>query len=177
MTWYYWVLTCWIGLNMLVISWFLVIGLLDSKRAAALSPVLTWPGGEERVDEKRKFTRFKGKEGAFAAFIGPNDLMNVGQIQDISIGGLSFNYASTNEDNKERSEIKIFGSNGRSIHLDKVQCRIVYDRKVAEGSLEQIITRCCGVEFENPSVKRSSMLQEFINHFAFDETRSFNPKA
>jgi len=176
MTWYYWVLTCWISLNMLMISWFLVLGLLDSKRASAPSPVPTWLGGEKRVDEKRKFTRFKGKEGAFAAFMRSNDLMNVGQIQDISIGGLSFQYASTNEDIKGRSEIKIFGSNGRSIHLDKVPCRIVYDLKVAESSLEQITTRCCGVEFENPSVKHSSMLQEFIDHFAFDETRSFNPK-
>jgi len=29
MKWYYWVLTCWIGLNMLVILWFWVLGLLD----------------------------------------------------------------------------------------------------------------------------------------------------
>ncbi|MGO8942047.1 MAG: PilZ domain-containing protein, partial [Syntrophobacteraceae bacterium] len=81
-------------------------------------------------DEKRKFARFKGKEGAFAAFIRPNDLMSVGQIQDISIGGLCVQYVSTNEDNKGRSEIKIFGSNERFIHLNKVQCRIVYDREV-----------------------------------------------
>ncbi|MGO9415529.1 MAG: PilZ domain-containing protein [Syntrophobacteraceae bacterium] len=175
MTWYYWVLTCWIGLNMLMISWFLVLGLLDSKRASAPSLVPAWLGGEKRVDEKRKFTRFKGKEGASAALIRPNNLMNVGQIQDISIGGLSFQYASTNEDNKGRSEIEIFSSNDRSIHLDKVQCRIVYDRKVAVASSEQITTRCCGVEFENPSVKYSSMLQEFIDHFAFHESRSFNP--
>ncbi|MGA7490897.1 MAG: hypothetical protein WB930_13685 [Syntrophobacteraceae bacterium] len=32
MTWYYWVLTCWIGLNMLVIQWFWVLGLLGSSR-------------------------------------------------------------------------------------------------------------------------------------------------
>ena len=127
-------------------------------------------------DEKRKFTMFKGKEGAFAAFIRPNDLMNVGQIQDISIGGLCVQYVSTNEDNKGRSGIKIFGSNEFFIHLNKVQCRIVYDREVPGGSWEQITTRRCGVEFENLSVKHTSMLKEFIDHFAFDETKSANCK-
>ncbi len=128
-------------------------------------------------DEKRKFTRFKGKEGAFAAFIRPNDLMSVGQIQDISIGGLCVQYVSTNEGNKGRSEIKIFGKNDRFLHLDRVQCRIVYDKEVPAGSWEQITTRRCGVEFKNLSVKHSSMLQEFIDHFAFNETQSFDPKA
>ena len=126
-------------------------------------------------DEKRKFTRFKGKEGAFAAFIRPNDLMNVGQIQDISIGGLCVQYVSTNEDNKGRSGIKIFGSNEFFIHLNKVQCRIVYDREVPGGSWEQITTRRCGVEFENLSVKDLSMLHDFIDYFTLDETQSFNP--
>ena len=128
-------------------------------------------------DEKRKFTRFKGKEGAFAAFIRPNDLIKVGQIQDISIGGLCVQYLSTNEDNNERPEIKIFGSNGRFVHLNKVQCRIVYDREVPEGSWEQITTRRCGVEFESLSFEHALMLVEFIDHFAFDETESGNPES
>ncbi|MGP0046269.1 MAG: PilZ domain-containing protein [Syntrophobacteraceae bacterium] len=127
--------------------------------------------------EKRKFTRFKGKEGAFAAFIRPNDLMDVGQIQDISMGGVCVQYVSTNEDNTGRSEIKIFGKNDRFLHLDRVQCRIVYDKEVPAGSWEQITTRRCGVEFKNLSVKHLSMLREFIDHFAFNETQSGNPKA
>ena len=127
-------------------------------------------------EEKRKYKRFKGKEGAFVAFIRPNELMNMGQIQDISMVGLCVQYVSTNEDNKGCSVIKIFGSNGRFIHLDKVQCRIIYDQEVPEGIWEQISTRRCGVEFENLSVKHLSMLQDFIDHFAFDETQSSNPK-
>ena len=127
-------------------------------------------------EEKRKLKRFKGKEGACAAFIRPNDLMNLGQIQDISTGGLCVQYVSTNEDNKGCSAIKIFGSNNRFIHLEKIQCRIVYDHEVHEGSWQQISTRRCGVEFENLSVMHSSMLQEFIDHFALDETISCNCK-
>jgi len=121
-------------------------------------------------EEKRKFKRLRGKKGAFAAFVRPNELINLGQIQDISMGGLCVQYVSTNEDNKGRSKIKIFGSNNRFIHVASVQCRIVYDREVPEGSWEQISTRRCGVEFKNPSVKHLSMLQDFIDHFASDET-------
>ena len=128
-------------------------------------------------EEKRKSKRFKGKDGAFAAFIRPDELMNMGQIQDICIGGLCVRYLSGNEDNKGNSEIKIFGSNDRFIHLDKVHCRIVYDHQVPEGSWGEISMRRCGVEFENLSVKHLSMLHDFIDYFAFDETQSCNPKA
>jgi hypothetical protein len=84
---------------------------------------------------------------------------------------------STKEDAKGCSEIKIFGKNDRFIHLDRVQCRIVYDKEVPAGAWGQIITRRCGVEFENLSVKHLSMLQDFIDHFTFNETQSGNPKA
>jgi len=126
--------------------------------------------------EKRKFKRFKGKEAAFSAFMRSNELMGLGQIQDISIGGLCVQYVSTKEDAKGCSEIKIFGKNDRFIHLDRVQCRIVYDKEVPAGAWEQIITRRCGVEFKNLSVKHLIMLQEFIDHFTFNETQSRNPK-
>jgi hypothetical protein len=126
------------------------------------------------VDEKRKFKRFKGKEGAYAAFIRPNELINTGLIQDISMSGLCVQYLSTKEDNKGYSEIKIFGSNGRFIHVDRVQCRIVYDHEVPEGSWEQISMRRCGVELENLSAKDLSMLRDFIDHFALDETQFGN---
>jgi hypothetical protein len=150
-------------------------GFLSHVSTVGFHPYLA--GEEKMCEEKRKFKRFKGKEGAFAAFIRPNELMNVGQIQDISMGGLCVRYLSTNEDKKGCSEIKIFGSNDRFIHLGSVQCRIVYDREVPEGSWEQISTRRCGVEFENLSAKHLSMLQDFIDYFAFDETQSANPKA
>jgi hypothetical protein len=133
--------------------------------------------GEKMSEEKRKLKRYKGKEGAFAAFISPNELINMGQVQDISMGGLCVQYLSTHENYGGSSAIKIFGSNDRFIHVDRVQCRIVYDYEVPEGSWEQISTRCCGVEFETLSAKHLSTLQEFIDHFAFDEAECKNVSA
>ena len=100
--------------------------------------------------------------------MGPDELVSTGQILDISIGGLCVQYVSTNLPDKKRSEIKIFGSNGRFIHVDKIQCRIVYDREVPKNSREKISRRRCGVEFKNLSVRHLSMLQDFIDYFAFD---------
>jgi len=87
------------------------------------------------------------------------------------MGGLCVRYLSMKGDKEGCSEIKIFGSNGRFIHVNKVQFRIVYDQEVPEYSWGR-----CGVEFENLSVKDLAMLQDFIDHFAFDETQSSNPK-
>jgi|SRR5208337_1263276 len=127
--------------------------------------------GKKMFEDKRKFKRFKGKEGAFAAFIKPDEFLNMGQIRNISMGGLCVRYVSTHENHGECSAIKIFGSNDRFIYLQRVQCRIVYEHEVAEGSWEQIGTRRCGVEFENLSANHLSTLEEFIDHFAFDENR------
>jgi hypothetical protein len=118
-------------------------------------------------EERRKFTRFKGKDDAFAAFIKTNELINMGRIQNISMGGLCVQYVSTNEDCKGCSEMKIFGNSDRFIHLNRVRCRIVYDHEVPEGLWERVSTRLCGVEFESLSARQLSLLQEFIDHVCF----------
>ena len=117
------------------------------------------------LKEKRKFKRFKGKKGAFVSFIRHDEIISTGRIRDISMGGLCVRYLSMKEDMKGCSEIKIFGSNGHFIHVNKVRFRIVYDQEVPEYSWGS-----CGVEFQNLSVKHLSQLQDFIDHFAFDET-------
>jgi len=122
------------------------------------------------LEEKRKFKRFKVKKEAFAAFIRHNEVINTGRIHDISMGGLCVRYLSMKGDKEGCSEIKIFGSNGHFIHVNKVQFRIVYDQEVPEYSWGR-----CGVEFKNLSVKDLSMLQDFIDHFAFGEPQSGNP--
>ncbi len=119
-------------------------------------------------EEKRKHRRYKGKEGAFAAFLRPDELINLGQIVDISLGGLCVRYLATKDVNIGCSGIKIFGSNGRFIHVDRVQCKIIYDTEIPEGSWEQLSTRRCGVQFENLSVRHMSMLQDFIDNFTYD---------
>lgn len=122
-------------------------------------------------EEKRKYERFSVKEGAFAAFVNPNELINMGRIQNIGMGGLCVRYLSMERSSEDRSAIKIFGSNGRFIHLERVRCRVVYDYELPEGSWEQISTKCCGVEFEDLSVRHRSILEDFIDTFCLKPNR------
>lgn len=119
--------------------------------------------------DKRKYKRNKGKDGAFAVFVRPDEFINLGQILDISMGGLCVKYLSTREPEGGCSEVKIFGSNGRFIHVDKLPCHIVYDMEIPEGSWDQLSSRRCGVQFEDLNVRHLSMLQDFIDHFTYAE--------
>ena len=55
--------------------------------------------GRKRTIERRRNKRYKAVDGAYAA-ISPNS-HKLGQIIDISMGGLSFKYIDTSHDEKE----------------------------------------------------------------------------
>lgn len=60
--------------------------------------------GRKRTVERRKNKRYKAVEGAYAA-VSPNS-HKLGQIIDISMGGLSFKYIDTsNDDSKEDTRL------------------------------------------------------------------------
>ncbi len=120
--------------------------------------------------EKRAHKRFSGKEGAFAAFLRPNELVNLGNIVDISIGGLGVRYLCSSETGCECTRIKIFGSNGAFIHIEGIECKIVYDEEIPNSSWSQLRTRRCGVRFKELNVRQMSKLQEFIEHFTYQES-------
>ncbi len=56
--------------------------------------------GRKRTIERRKHKRYKAVEGAYAA-ISPNS-QKLGQIIDVSMGGLSFKYIDTSSNDAER---------------------------------------------------------------------------
>lgn len=120
-------------------------------------------------EEQRKFKRYRGKEGAFAAFITPDEFINLGNIIDISMGGLCIRYLSTSGTRPKCTGMKIFGSNGRFIHVDKLECEIIHDTEIPESTLGQLSTRRCGVRFRNLNVRNKAMLQDFIEYFAYDD--------
>ena len=59
--------------------------------------------GRKRTVERRRNKRYKAIEGAYAA-ISPNS-HKLGQIIDISMGGLSFKYIDTSKDDKESDNL------------------------------------------------------------------------
>ncbi|NWH04545.1 PilZ domain-containing protein [Desulfobacter latus] len=69
--------------------------------------------GRKRTIERRKNKRYKAVEGAYAA-ISPNS-NKIGQIIDISMGGLCFKYINT-----ENKSAEPFNRNERSIFLSSM---------------------------------------------------------
>lgn len=61
---------------------------------------------KKRIVERRKNKRYKAKEGAYAA-ISPHS-RRLGQIIDISMGGLSFKYIENNDEQEAKPERSIF---------------------------------------------------------------------
>ena len=59
--------------------------------------------GRKRTVERRRNKRYKAVDGAYAA-ISPNS-HKLGQIIDISMGGLSFKYIDTSNDDNESDNI------------------------------------------------------------------------
>lgn len=60
----------------------------------------------KKIVERRKDKRYRAKEGAYAA-ISPHS-RKLGQIIDISMGGLSFKYIDNSDGQEEKPERSIF---------------------------------------------------------------------
>lgn len=88
----------------------------------------------------------------------------MGEIIDISIGGILFHYLEFGEEASEKSDFVICSEDGCC--LDSFPCRIVADRVLAnESSLSQIVTRQRRVMFDRLTDDQRIQLHDFIeNH-------------
>ena len=91
--------------------------------------------GRKRTTERRKSKRYKAAEGAYAA-ISPSS-HKIGQITDISMGGLSFKYVDTNNgeiknDNQNHSEESIFLSS-MGFYVGDIPFKTISDEEVTSA--------------------------------------------
>jgi hypothetical protein len=115
------------------------------------------------VVERRRHKRFQAEEGAYAAVRPQYD--KIGQIIDVSRGGLAFRYMISGGQEDASSELDIFLI-GDGFHLDKVPFQTVSDEGIPErlspGSQKM---RRCGVQFGELTQMQILKLKEFIlNH-------------
>ncbi|MEI6126463.1 MAG: hypothetical protein WCQ99_07920 [Pseudomonadota bacterium] len=116
-------------------------------------------------NEQRESIRCLTKKDAFAALGG--GMTMVGQINDISHGGLAFEHL-VNLDCKKSSfsEVDIF-LRGHDFYLSDVACMKVYDKPVNTANVfySQFITKRCGVKFGLLTDKQRVQLEYFLkNH-------------
>ncbi len=113
---------------------------------------------EITASERRRHKRFMIKDKAFAA-----DSTRMGQIVDLSMGGLSFNYPELHKKPKKASAIDIFvRDNG--FFLSDLPVTMVSDNKMADGDLDPPIPalRRRRVRFEELNQEQKFQLEYFL---------------
>jgi hypothetical protein len=118
------------------------------------------PTGNEGV-ERRKHNRFHAKDGTFAVLGSPSG--KIGQVMDVSMGGLSFSYVA-GEDQPNRSyELSILLAE-HSFHLTKIPFETIWDQAVRQVPTSSLRMRRCGVQFGELAHNQESQLAYFVRH-------------
>jgi hypothetical protein len=117
---------------------------------------------EQRV-ERRKHKRFQAWNGAFVG-LGPYSL-KLGQIVNMSMGGLAFRYIGSSKPSKMKTRSKIFVDNG--FCLDDVPLETVSDFEAKQKPFASLVMRESGVQFGELTHDQKSQLRYFLsNHTA-----------
>ena len=116
--------------------------------------------------ERRKHKRFQVEDIAFAVLRGQVELL--GQIIDISRGGLAFHYIVSGRNVKSSSELDILLAY-YGLYMEKIQFKTISDFQIPNKSpFSPIIMRRHGVKFGKLTPNQSSMLEDFIREYTID---------
>jgi len=117
--------------------------------------------------ERRKDFRFRAREQTFAAL--HNGCIRVGRLQNISRGGLAFQYMLINHPRSTGFSVDIFAA-GTEFHLSNVPCRTVYDIDLpgqgANGNFfPTLMSRQCGLQFKELTETETDRLRFFLKTY------------
>ena len=123
--------------------------------------------GRKEFIERRNQKRFQAQDGAFAAIRG--SASKVGQIIDISRGGLAFRYIANGELSNGAAELDILLANNRFL-LEKVPFKTISDFEIDKEIPFTFITmRRLGVQFGDLLDSHTSQLEYFIQNHTIAE--------
>ena len=121
--------------------------------------------GRKRTVERRRNKRYKAVKGAYAA-ISPNS-HKLGQIIDISMGGLSFKYIDTSKDDKESDgtpEDSVFLSS-MGYYVGDLPFKTVSDYEITNApSFSSMKVRKRHVQFTDLSFKQLFDLDYYLRN-------------
>jgi c-di-GMP-binding flagellar brake protein YcgR len=126
------------------------------------------------ITEQRRNRRFRGMDGALAAFSvqETRSFTSLGEIIDISESGLSLRYvASGSGESRTPPHLDIFGYRGPHIHIVGIPCKVVYESEL-ETLDESTSTRRCGIQFGELTPIQKFQLEHFIQSYTTPETFS-----
>ena len=119
-----------------------------------------------RFLERRAHPRVEAKAGIYVRYASYST--RIGEVTEMSLGGLSFQYAKSAYEVGEPSELDLFSDVGASF-LGRIPFETVSDSKV-EPSNSIIVDslRRCGVKFVDLTSKQLTRLKSFIIDAAAD---------
>jgi PilZ domain len=118
----------------------------------------------ENAIERRFHERFQVQQGVYALL--KDGSSKLGQIKNISKGGLAFMYINDGEPLQEPKEVDIFLS-GHGFILKGIPCKKISDIHVANYvPFSTFEMRQLGVQFSDVSLNQSTGLDTFIEKYA-----------
>ncbi len=120
--------------------------------------------GRKKTVERRKHQRYKAVEGAYAA-ISPNS-HKLGQIIDVSMGGLAFKYIDTSDDDTENEQLPketIFLSS-MGYYVGDLPFKTISDYEVTNPSFSSMQVRKRHVQFADLSFKQLFDLDYYLKN-------------
>jgi len=121
--------------------------------------------GRKRTVERRKNKRYKAVDGAYAA-ISPNS-HKLGQIIDISMGGLAFKYidTSTEENDVDASAEESIFLSSMGYYVGDLPFKTISDYEVTNApSFSSMKVRKRHVQFTDLSFKQLFDLDYYLRH-------------
>jgi len=121
----------------------------------------------KEIVDKRKHTRFRSQDLAFAAF--GSHSKEIGEIIDISMGGLAFLYIADGDQINESRELEIYLAKD-DFHLKEVPFNTISDFELPnEFPTSSIIMRRRGVQFGDLRQDQVSQLGYFNRNHTVGE--------
>ena len=117
--------------------------------------------------ERRRDPRFLVPRGVLVEVRRPNH-SRLGEIIDISMGGVAFRYFATKEPSNGSYKLHIFLDEG-SFRLNDILLETVTDFKTHNIPYTPITMRRGSVKFRRLSSEKSSRLEDFIKNYAIGE--------
>ena len=119
--------------------------------------------GTKNTVKKRKHNRFKAQEDTYAALV--NDSIKVGQIINISKGGLAFSYIAKGAQLTGWHKMNIFLS-GHHFYLKGVPFKAISDFLIDNKTqFSTVFMKHCGGQFGGLTPSQTTQLEYFIaNH-------------
>ena len=120
------------------------------------------------TDERRKYKRFpvSKKKHAFVA-LRPSD-NGMGRLIDISMGGLTFDYLTTQPPSAKATELDIFLATS-GFRLFEIPIRSAWSLNTYDIPSTPLHKRRCGVEFGDLTSYHRSQIEHFIKNHTTDE--------